>query len=93
MFTAIETVSFEVALTPFSITTNGITYGGNDSTSAVFAETATNSSGNGMGTWEAQFSGPNAEVVNSTLPRGVAGEFNVHSNFTIVVGEFAAEKQ
>ena len=43
-----------------------------------------------MGT---QFYGPNAEVVNSTLPRGVAGEFNVNSNFTIVVGAFAAEKQ
>ena len=59
----------------------------------MFAETAVNSSGNGMGTGEAQFYGPNDEVVNSTLPRGVVGEFNVHSNFTIVVGEFAAEKQ
>ena len=47
----------------------------------------------GWGHGESQFYGPNAEVVNSTLPRGVAGEFNVNSNFTIVVGAFAAEKQ
>ena len=53
----------------------------------------------GTGDWDAQFYGANADtdatdrVKNRTLPSGVAGQFDVDSLYTKVVGAFAAEKQ
>ena len=54
----------------------------------------------GTGDWTAIFYGPNADVtampaenVDTKLPSGVAGEFDVSSIYTKVVGAFAAEKQ
>ena len=60
-----------------------------------------------VGGWNGQFYGPDAAEATAMIeaedpdpidpsthfPSGVAGEFNAHSNFTSVVGAFAAEKQ
>ena len=69
-----------------------------ESATAVFSETDTSSAAIGMGGWNAQFFGPDADpdvarAANSTLPSGVAGNFNVGSTYTNVIGSFAAEKQ
>ena len=53
----------------------------------------------GMGNWGAQLYGASPAtnatdpVKNRTLPSGVAGEFDVDSLYTKIVGTFAAEKQ
>ena len=80
-------VEFELSLIADSSITDGVA-------TATFGNPNDN---NGMGTWDAQFYGPNAdtdatdEVINSTLPSGVAGQFEVGSDYTKVVGAFAAE--
>ena len=71
--------------------------------SAKFSETPTNSASSATaGGWSGSFFGPNAAAGTATtvaedpdtkLPSGVAGEFNVSSKFTKVVGAFAAELQ
>ena len=55
----------------------------------------------GLGTWDAQLFGPSPSgdddisdvVKNRTVPSGVAGQFDVDSLYTKVIGAFAAEKQ
>ena len=69
-----------------------------NSATAKFSNTPTNTAATGMGTWNAQFYGPAAdtdamESANTKLPSGVAGQFNVGSAHTNVVGAFAAEIQ
>ena len=69
---------------------------GNGLAKATFGNTDDNT---GTGTWDAQFFGPNADeealprVIDRTVPSGVAGQFEVGSSFTRVVGAFAAEKR
>ena len=76
---------------------------------AKFNETTTSTTAtDNTGTWNAQFYGPSAETLNAdataeervptadaatTMPSGVAGDFNVSSLYTAVVGAFAAEKK
>ena len=54
----------------------------------------------GSGKWSASFFGPNAADDASpaveeatTVPNGVAGQFDVSSSYTNVVGAFAAKKK
>ena len=91
-------LGFEVTLGLRPIGTGEITTAA-DSATAKFSDTPINTAGTGTGAWNGRFYGPNAEadaeddVVNTTLPSGVAGEFSVGSVHTKVVGAFAAEKQ
>ena len=62
--------------------------------------TATFDDGEGMGTWNANFFGPDYEATPSkrdtnadTIPSGVAGNFNVGTDNTRVIGAFAAKKK
>ena len=92
-------LGFEVTLGLQEIGSTGAIASVAGTATAKFSDTPTNTAGTGMGTWDAQFYGPNAatdaedDVVNTTLPSGVAGQFNAGSVHTNVVGAFAAEKQ
>ena len=92
-------LGFEVTLGLQEIADTGAIASIPDSATSKFIDTPTNTAGTGMGTWDAQFYGPNADadadadVVNTTLPSGVAGQFNAGSLHTNVVGAFAAEKK
>ena len=62
----------------------------------MFGKTATSDAGKGQGYWNAKFFGPAADtddpdVVANTVPSGVAGDFQVDSKYTKIVGAFAAE--
>ena len=92
-------LGFEVTLTRRPMGTGLITSPDDDtSATAKFSNTLTNTAATGTGNWNAQFYGPSAdaeagESENTKLPSGVAGEFDVSSAHTNVVGAFAAEKQ
>ena len=48
----------------------------------------------GTGTWSAQTYGINdTDKVESTFPSGIAGEFDVRSTYTKIVGAFAAKRK
>ena len=90
-------LGFEVTLGRQPMGTGAIASVANSAT-AKFSNTPTNTAATGMGTWNAQFYGPAAdtdamESANTKLPSGVAGQFNVGSAHTNVVGAFAAEIQ
>ena len=102
-------LGFKVVLNSRTITNSntGIIGAGADAmvlgASAEFSETLTNSASTATaGDWSGAFFGPNAAGATATteaedaetkLPSGVAGEFNVSSTYTKVVGAFAAELQ
>ena len=99
-------LGFEVTLDRAAISTTGIAPG-------MVTMATIGGSGPGAGTWEADFYGVNptladadddpddfTELTNSTLPSGVAGQFDVSATNSgdgvygsRIVGAFAAEKQ
>ena len=85
-------LGFKVDLGPATISagTSGVT----DATSATFDD------GKGTGMWSANFFGPDhmetpskRDDTDDTLPSGVAGQFNVGTDNTRVIGAFAAKKK
>ena len=98
-------LGFKVTLTRQDIVVgSAIIQGDAGSATAVFSVTDTSGPkiGDDGGTWSAQFYGPTAAEATDTmaaedpatiLPSGVAGEFNVGTAHTRVVGAFAAEKK
>ena len=90
-------LGFEVTLSRTAIGDNSNTAQGiSGDTSAMFGNPGDNT---GTGGWTAQFFGANADieatdsVKGRTLPSGIAGRFDAGSNYTKIVGAFAAEKQ
>ena len=87
-------LGFKVTLNRAVISTNGIADGDTEATFNTSTGPAV-----GEGDWSAAFFGPNADPndedadVNTTLPGGVAGQFNAGSIYTKIDGAFAAEKE
>ena len=90
-------LGFEVTLVKTEILetpADGVSVNGDTTGTKMFND------GPAMGSWSANFYGPSAlETSNKrdtdadTLPSGVAGQFNVGSSYTRVIGAFAAKKQ
>ena len=88
-------LGFEVTLGLRAIG-NGTLIDVDDSATATFGKT---NDATGTGTWSAQTYGINAETDDSdavkqrTFPSGIAGEFDVSSTYTKIVGAFAAKRK
>ena len=94
-------LGFKVKLGLTEIAATGSVTGDGSETGVATATFGKPGDSEGSGTWEAQFYGPSPAgdedasdpVKNRTLPSGIAGEFDVESSYTKVVGAFAAKKQ